>query len=189
MAGRPWDASYTDGPAPWDIGAPQPAIARLEFAGTVLDAGCGTGENTLHVAAQGLPVLGVDVAPTAIATARDEAARRGLRAEFAVADALHLDRLGREFDTVLDSGLFHTFDGDERRQYVASLASVTRPGGRLYVLCFSDAGSDCGPHPVSEAELREAFASWRVVSISPERVGTRFHTHGAPGWLATLERI
>jgi len=32
------------------------------FAGTVLDAGCGTGENALHVASLGLPVLGVDVA-------------------------------------------------------------------------------------------------------------------------------
>jgi sugar phosphate isomerase/epimerase/SAM-dependent methyltransferase len=189
MAGQPWDASYADGPAPWDLGGPQPAIVRLAFSGSVLDAGCGTGENALHVAAQGRPVLGVDVAPSAIAAAREAAARRGLPAEFAVADALHLDRLGREFDTVLDSGLFHTFDAAERRQYVASLASVTRRAGRLYVLCFSDAGPDPGPHPVSEAELRAAFADWQVVSIRPERIGTRFHAHGAPGWLATLERV
>jgi predicted RNA methylase len=32
------------------------------FAGAVLDAGCGTGENALHVASLGLSVLGVDVA-------------------------------------------------------------------------------------------------------------------------------
>ena len=62
MTGQPWDASYHDGPAPWDIGRPQPAIVRLAadggFAGAVLDAGCGTGENALHVASLGLPVLG-----------------------------------------------------------------------------------------------------------------------------------
>jgi len=56
-AGRPWDASYLDGPAPWDTGRPQPAIVRLAgeraFAGEVLDAGCGTGENALHLAALG----------------------------------------------------------------------------------------------------------------------------------------
>lgn len=73
MSGRPWDASYTDGPAPWDIGRPQTAIARLAsrgvFAGEVLDAGCGTGEHTLLVASLGLPVLGVDVAETALAMA------------------------------------------------------------------------------------------------------------------------
>src|SRR5512145_2113930 len=74
QTGLPWDASYHDGPAPWDIGAPQPAIVRLAskggFAGAVLDAGCGTGENALHVASLGLSVLGVDVAETALAIAR-----------------------------------------------------------------------------------------------------------------------
>jgi 2-polyprenyl-3-methyl-5-hydroxy-6-metoxy-1,4-benzoquinol methylase len=71
LTGLPWDASYHDGPAPWDIGRPQPAIVRFasegRFAGAVLDAGCGTGENALHVASLGLPVLGIDVAGTALA--------------------------------------------------------------------------------------------------------------------------
>jgi 2-polyprenyl-3-methyl-5-hydroxy-6-metoxy-1,4-benzoquinol methylase len=64
-SGLPWDASYHNGPAPWDIGGPQPAVVRLAseggFAGAVLDAGCGTGENALHVASLGLSVLGIDV--------------------------------------------------------------------------------------------------------------------------------
>jgi SAM-dependent methyltransferase len=197
QAGRPWDASYLDGPAPWDTGQPQPAIVRLAgegvFAGAVLDAGCGTGENALHVAALGLHVLGVDVAGTALSMAREKAADRGLDADFVVADALHLDRLGRTFDTVLDCGLFHTFDSEERRDYEASLASVTGPGGKLYVLCFSDVGpGTTGPHPVGEAELRGAFTrsgGWSVASISPDRIQTRFDAHGAPAWLAKIERV
>src|SRR3954451_5629047 len=133
LTGLPWDASYQDGPAPWDIGRPQPAIVRLAsdgaFAGTVLDAGCGTGENALHLGSLGLPVLGVDVAETALTIAREKAASLGIDVEFAVADAFHLERLGRRFETVLDCGLFHTCDGDERPGYVASLASVTGHGG------------------------------------------------------------
>src|SRR4051794_37577913 len=86
--GLPWDASYRNGPAPWDIGRPQPAIARLAaeagFAGGVLDVGCGTGENALLVASLGLSVLGVDVAETAVAMARAKADERGIDAEFAV---------------------------------------------------------------------------------------------------------
>jgi SAM-dependent methyltransferase len=191
-AGRPWDESYADGPAPWDIGRPQPAIVRLAeqggFSGAVLDAGCGTGENALHVAALGLPVLGVDVAETALSMAREKAAARGVDADFVLADALHLDRLGRAFDTVLDCGLFHTFDSDEKPSYVASLASVTRPGGHLHVLCFRVARG-AGPHPVSEEELRGAFGrGWRVASLAPDRLETRFATDGAPAWLATIER-
>jgi SAM-dependent methyltransferase len=195
MAGRPWDESYRDGLPPWDIGRPQPAIVRLAsrvaFSGPVLDAGCGTGENTLLVASRGLPVLGVDVAETALAMARTKARERGIAAEFALADALHLERLGRRFATVLDCGLFHTFDADERRAYVSSLASVMEPGATLHVLCFSDEGPETGPHPVREAELRAAFdedEAWRIVAIEPERVETRFHEDGAPAWLATIRR-
>src|SRR4029077_16662286 len=94
-SGLPWDASYHDGPPPWDIGQPQPAVVRLAaeggFAGAVLDAGCGTGENALHVASLGLPVLGFDVAETALAMAREKARHRGISAEFVAADALQLE--------------------------------------------------------------------------------------------------
>jgi ubiquinone/menaquinone biosynthesis C-methylase UbiE len=127
------------------------------LAGAVLDAGCGTGENALHVASLGLSVLGVDVAETALAIARAKADDRGIEVEFAAADALQLERLGRRFETLLDCGLFHTFDGDERPDYVASLASVTEHDGTLYVLCFSDDGPDTGPHPISQKELGAAF--------------------------------
>jgi SAM-dependent methyltransferase len=162
------------------------------FAGAVLDAGCGTGENALHVASLGLPVLGVDVAETALAIARSKAIDRGIDVEFAAADAFRLERLGRKFDTVLDCGLFHTFDGDERRGYVASLAAVTEHHAALFVLCFSDVGPDGGPHPVSREELRAAFnrrTGFEVAAIEPDRVQTRHHHGGAPAWLATIKRI
>lgn len=195
LTGRPWNASYLDGPAPWDIDRPQAAVVRLAaaggFTGPVLDAGCGTGENALHVAALRVPVVGVDVAETALAIAREKAADRGLEVEFAAADALQLQLLGRTFETVLDCGLFHTFDGDERPAYVASLASVTEPGGTLYVLCFSSDGPDLGPHPVAQEELRAAFGpgtGWQVASIEPDRIQTRFHDPDAPAWLATVNR-
>ena len=200
MTGLPWDASYHNGPAPWDIGRPQPAIVRLAseggFVGAVLDAGCGTGENALHIASlrlsEGLPVLGVDVAETALAMARNKARDRGIEVEFVAADAFQLERLGRRFQTVLDCGLFHTFDGEERSRYVASLASVTELDGTLYVLCFSDDGPETGPHPVSQKNLRAAFTprtGWNVAAIETERIQTRFHDDGAPAWFATIKRI
>ena len=197
MSGQPWDASYHDGPAPWDVDGPQPAVVRVAaaggFTGAVLDAGCGSGDNALHLASLGLSVLGVDVAETALAIACTKAHDRGIDVEFAAADAFQLGRLGRTFDTVLDSGLFHTCDGDERPVYAASLASVTGPGATLFVLCFRDDGPDSGPHPVTEDDLRAAFdpaTGWQVAAIEPDRVQTRYHDeHGAPAWLATIKRI
>jgi SAM-dependent methyltransferase len=158
----------------------------------VLDAGCGTGENALYVASLGLSVLGVDVAETALAIARETADARSIEVEFFAADAFQLEHLGRRFETVLDCGLLHTFDGDERPRYASSLASVTAHDGTLYVLCFSNDGPDTGPHPISQEELRAAFNpsnGWNVAAIEPKRIETRFHEAGAPAWLATIKRI
>jgi SAM-dependent methyltransferase len=197
VSGRSWDASYRDaGPAPWDIGRPQAPFVRIAsapgFADPVLDAGCGTGEHALLAASLGLRVLGVDLAATAVSLARTKALERGLDAEFAVADAFELHRLGRTFRTVLDCGLFHTCDSDERPRYVASLASVTEPGATLYVLCFSDEAPDGAPHPVSRTELRTAFddhEGWKIISVEADRIDTTFTgDDGIPAWFATIRR-
>jgi SAM-dependent methyltransferase len=195
-AGQWWDDSYKDGTAPWDIGRPQAAFVRLaeegRWTGAVLDSGCGTGEHTLLAASLGLSVLGVDVAGTALVVARDKSLDRGLPAEFALADALHLDRLGRKFDTVLDYGLFHTFDGEEQRAYVASLAAVTDPGAALFVLCFREGAPETeGPHPISEEELHAAFApeaGWRLAELEESRIEVTFDAGEFPAWLVTVER-
>ena len=183
-SGLPWDASYHEGPAPWDVGRPQPAIVRLASEGRLvgpgLDAGCGTGENALHVASSGLVVLGVDVTRTALAIAREKARARGVEDEFAFADALQLDRLGRTFMTVLDCGLFHTFDADERGIYAARLASATDHHGTLYVLCFSDqvdCETDSGP--VATGRLNGLLACRRRGAL--DTVGGGFNS-----WTRTL---
>ena len=130
-----FDNAYRDGGVPtWDVGRPQGALVRLAasglIVGDVLDAGCGTGENALHLAALGHAVVGVDFAAAAIERAMAKAADRGLPAEFLVADALDLAALGRAFDTAIDVGLFHTLGDSERVRYVAGLAAALRPGGQ-----------------------------------------------------------
>ncbi|MFE3542737.1 class I SAM-dependent methyltransferase [Nocardia sp. NPDC059177] len=192
-SGQPWDASYRHGPAPWDIGTAQPAVTRLiaagAFTGEVLDVGCGTGDNTVALAATGLHVLGVDVAETALAIARRTATDRGLTVDFALADALHLERLHRRFDTVLDSALFHTFDTTEQAAYAASLTTATTPDATVHLLCFSDTGPNPGPHPISRAAITAAFASadWHIAAIEPSTLRTRFDD-ASPAWLATIHR-
>jgi SAM-dependent methyltransferase len=192
---RSWDAWYRTDRPPWEIDRPQPAVQRQldegAFQGGVLDVGCGTGENTMLLASRGLQVLGVDWAAAAVEIARAKAAERALDVEFEVADALRLDGLGRSFDTVLDSALFHTFSDDTRTEYVPSLGSVTRPGSTLLLLCFSELEPwGGGPRRVTQAEIRDAFADgWGVRSIVPERYEMTFRPGYALAWLATIERL
>lgn len=191
-----WDEVYLEDSAPWDIGRPQSVWVSLcdagEIAPPVLDSGCGTGEHALLMAERGMDVLGVDLSEPAIRRARQKAAERQLKADFEVADVLALDRLGRTFRTVIDSGVFHVFDDPERERYVRSLASVLDPGGVLHLLTFSEhTPGSIGPRRVTQTELRQAFSDgWTVERIEPAILEVR--PDWAPGpahaWLARIVR-
>ena len=144
---------------------------------------------------QGRGRVGIDISPRAIQRARDKAAGRGIAARFEVADALNLGQLGLTFDTVIDSGVFHVFDDDDRVRYVASLASVLEPGGSCYLICFSEhQPGDSGPRRVRQDELRAAFSNGSDVAeivlekfeIKPE---AGFGTAAVHAWLATIRRL
>ncbi len=190
--------AYLNRQAPWDIGRPQPVLVRLAdlglIAGAVIDIGCGTGENALHIAARNHDVLGIDLAPTAISRAREKALSRGIRAEFEIADALDLQALGRTYDVAIDFGLFHVFSDADRTTYERSLREVLRPGARYFFMCFSDEQpGDMGPRRVSRAEIRATFSKgWRIDSIAAERFAIRNDSEfpEAPrAWLASLTRL
>lgn len=188
---RFYDDAYAGRP-PWEIGRPQGALVRLapEIRGSVLDAGCGTGENALFFASRGHEVWGIDRSAVAIARAREKARERGLAATFVEGDALALDGLGGTFDTVVDCGLFHGFGDDERPAYVRSLLAALRRGGTYCLLCFSDREPAFwgGPRRISEDEIRETFAGWQIVRLQRDRFETTIHSRGARAWLATLVR-
>ncbi len=188
-----FEASYA-GTAPWDAGHPQPAFGRLvadgRLHGRVLDAGCGTGEHALMAAQAGCESTGIDFAPSAIRLAIAKAETRGIDARFLVWDALDLASLGEQFDAVLDCGLFHTFDDEDRAPLVASLASALRPGGTYYMLCFSeDEPGDWGPRRVTQQEIRDVFADgWRVEAIEPAELDITIRDEPARAWFATIRR-
>ena len=177
----------------WDIGRPQPAMLELAqsdaWRGTVLDVGCGTGEHALLAASLGLDATGVDSAPTAIAHAVRKANSRGLVARFVVGDALDLAGLGT-FDTVVDTGLFHVFEDQQRLSYVESLRSVLRPGGSCYLLCFSEhEPGEWPPRRVRQEDIRSSFAGgWEVQWIRPATFELGAHQREAFAWLAKIDR-
>ncbi len=193
-----FEAMYA-GKAPWDIAKPQrPFVEAADrISGAVLDAGCGTGDTALFLASRGRRVIGIDFLEEPIRAAKQKAAERGLSVTFLVKDALTLAGWDERFDNAVDSGLFHVFSDADRPRYVAGLANVLRPGGRLFLLCFSDAEPGTqGPRRVAQQELREAFAKgWEVESIQPVRLEIRpdvtdmtFSEGGPKAWFAVIGR-
>ena len=193
QSGEGFDRLYSGTP-PWDIGRPQPSFLHLAqtgaLRGRVLDVGCGTGEQALMAASLGLKATGIDAAPTAIELAKRKAEDRGLEARFFVWDALDLPDLGEQFDTVLDSGLFHVFEDDDRSRFVESLSAAIAPNGRYYMLCFSDRQpGDWGPRRVSQDEIRSSFADgWRVELIEAATMDITISPEGVRAWLSIIAR-
>lgn len=159
-----WDEAYMGTP-PWDVGHPQPAFEALIKGGEIklgraLDIGCGRGENAIMLAINGCDVTGIDLAEVAISDAKAKAAERHVKVNFIVGDVLRMDRLfmEAEFDIVIDSGLFHAMTDEERPVFASQVHRVLRPGGKYFMLCFSDKEPEGnGPRRVSKAEIEHTF--------------------------------
>ena len=108
-------------------------LKRYEFAlpycrgATVLDAGCGVGYGTAHLAQVAQRVVGVDVSDEAISYAREHYAAPNV--EFLVADVIGLPFDPHTFDTACSFEIVEHVADPER--FVAELARVLKPGGRL----------------------------------------------------------
>jgi cyclopropane fatty-acyl-phospholipid synthase-like methyltransferase len=189
-----FDNAY-EGTPTWDIGRPQAALMRAAeaglIAGSVIDVGCGTGENSIYLAGRGHEVLGVDLAAAAIEKARAKARDRGSAARFLVWDALRLAELDREFDAAVDVGCFHTLAPERRAEYAASLHSVLRPGGRLHMLCWSDRNEfGYGPERISRADIHVTFATgWEVESIADDILESLMKTVQVHALLVRARRL
>lgn len=189
--------AYRRGSPPWDIGRAQPAFVELanagQIKGSVLDVGCGTGDNVLEMAERNHDAWGVDIVPMAIDQAKAKARLRGVKATFLVGDALELEDLNRTFDTVIDCGLFHAFSDPERQIYEQQLEAVLPPGGVLHLMAMSDWEDPNwgGPRRIGQQDIIETFSNgWRIDDIQEARFTVRppYQQLRAHAWLASIIR-
>lgn len=186
------------GPAPWDVGSPQPELLGLidafPPASPILDVGCGTGDLAIELAARGYEAIGIDFAAAAIQEANHRAARLDAKARqrvrFEVGDALRPSALGEPIGAVVDSGFMHLFEKDVRDAFAADLAAALRPGGRYYLLAFAVTFPiENAPLQVDPDEVARRLSperGWRVLACRQ----AEFHSRIAavPAIAACVER-
>ena len=202
------DKSGGPQPLPWDVGGPQPTVIRQaksgSFAGkTVLDCGCGLGENARFLAGdvgRAASVAGFDISESAVRRAREGTdASLSNVVSFRVASCTDLPAAFRRetFDVAVDSACLHCLSDADAIAYAESLRELVTE--RLYVGCFSDANGAEGwsnPRRLGRDDLERYFPDedWDVRSIEDlwwSRPGSRGSRQGGfcPGlWMEAVRR-
>jgi len=114
-------------------------LARIQPGEQVLDVGCGTGTLAIEVArlvGRAGRVAGIDPGTEQIARAHAKAARRNVHIEFQVGVIEQLPFPDQTFDVALSTLMMHHLPASLKRQGLAEIARVLKPGGRLVIADF-----------------------------------------------------
>ena len=202
VSGRPqgpldaaaWDERWKKADTPWDMNAPAPplvaAVARGDVAppARVLVPGCGSGNDARFLAARGFDVVGIDISETALAKARELAAKDGVRAEFALVDLFAPPRSLGAFDVVWEHTCFCAIDPSRRDEYVDAVAASLRPRGRLFGLFFLIRPETGPPFGATIEEIRARFARRFDIDVLRPADDSHEKRAGKEAWAAMTRR-
>lgn len=193
-----WEERYVTGNTPWDTGEPEPELIRVLDAhavprGRALEVGCGTGTNAVYLARRGFEVTATDISPTALAAARERAAKAGVDVMWVEADLLSEPNLGEGYDLVLDRGVYHVLRLGDASPFLRLLGRALRPGG-LYVVLAGNANDaiEEGPPRVHAHELcAELNPLFELVDLREHRwndVRIEGRATNPLGWVGVFRR-
>jgi ubiquinone/menaquinone biosynthesis C-methylase UbiE len=102
---------------------------------SILEVGCGTGNNVWFFAEEGFKGFGIDMSSSAIEFGKRHLAIRGLDADLRVGDISLLPWAGSSFDFVLDRGALTQINYEHIEAVLAEVLRVLKPSGKM--LCYT----------------------------------------------------
>ncbi len=136
-AGRDWENRYAGTPCLFG-NTPSPLLVRhsrlLQPGMQALAVGDGEGRNGLWLARRGLQVLALDLSPTALHRARQQADEEGLAFETCCIDALAWSWPRQAFDVI--TLIFVHLPPPQRMQLHRLIQTALRPGGLLFIEAY-----------------------------------------------------
>lgn len=182
---------------PWNVETPPKALVDVVGGGKVrpcraIDLGCGAGNYAIYLATRGFDVTGIDLSPAAIEIAKENAAKKGVRCQFIVADILgDLAEISGTFNFAYDWEVLHHIFPEERKIYVDNVSRLLNEGGKYISACFSEDDREFGGsgkyvrtqldtvlYLSSADELRDLFEPrFNIIEIKKLEMSSKFGTH------------
>ncbi len=153
--------------------------------GPALDLGCGTGRWSVELARRGWRVVGVDVVPKAVHTARQRAEEAGVDITFHNSDVTALREAGIEsgFSFFLDVECFNHLNDEQRTAVGQEVDAVAAEDASMLLLVWSPARRGPLPPGADEEDLARAFPGWRIQDKQPYSADLPFFLKRAsPHW-------
>lgn len=169
-----WNERYREGNTPWDNDVAdselQRVIDQFQIAPCrMLEPGCGTGTNAVHLARGGFDVTAFDVSQLAIDKAQARAKAAGVAVNFLVADVFDLPDFGEPFPLVFDRGVYHCVRRQDASRFVKAIAALSAPAGYYLTLAGNPNEPEPphgGPPRVSAEEMcRELSPAFDLVQL------------------------
>lgn len=174
MNSADWENRYQEGTTRWDIGQAAPPFVSLlnsSYApkpGKIAVLGCGRGYDALLFAKYGFEVIGIDFAPSAIASATVLAQTTGSSAKFLQRDIFELSvEFPYYFDYVLEHTCFCAIAPSQRPAYVKLVQDILKPQGQYIGLFFTHSRPGGPPFGSTPAEIRNYFTPFKILSLDP----------------------
>jgi SAM-dependent methyltransferase len=182
---------------PWNIETPPDLLVELIDTGKVrpcraIDLGCGAGNYAIYLATRGFEVTGVDISPTAVKIAKENARRKNVNCNFLVADVVEgLDELRQTWQFAYGWGLLHHIPPDQRQKYVDNVSRILDPAGKYLSVSFSQKDTGfAGPQKrrqsqldtvlyfSSEDQLRKLFEThFEIIDLRTVEIAGKFKPH------------
>jgi SAM-dependent methyltransferase len=120
--------------------------------------GTGPGHDAVYLIQAGFHVIAIDISPSAVKLARENASSHGLFGFFQQGDIRKIPVEDGYVDFVNDRGCFHVLEEADRPKAVEEIARVLRRRGLFLLHVFSDKEEwKEGPHCFSRKELEDLF--------------------------------
>ncbi|MBI5775630.1 MAG: methyltransferase domain-containing protein [Verrucomicrobia bacterium] len=158
-----WEAKYQTNDTPWEKGEASPGLVDFLAAhpqlprGSVLVPGCGTGHDVRVFAKFGFKAFGLDIAPSAVAIAKEKTAADFLTADFRCGDFLD-DEPFQRFDWVFEHTCFCAIDPARRDDYVRAVLRWLKPDGQYLAVNYLIPDTDGPPFGTTREEIMERFS-------------------------------
>jgi Methyltransferase domain len=193
---RDWETYHKEVPAeehPWNHDDIDRDIwkALEECRDPIFEIGFGNGYQLQRLLELGRDVYGSEICSEPLQRLVD-------RMGPAIAHRLFVDdirkvAIKKTFSTIVDRGVFHVLETEDRPRYVHSISKLLALHGKLIIKGFSAQMPDpgFGPHRISKSDLEASFLPWFTITefslCSFELNRHKIQRQAPTGFIATIE--